>query len=73
MHFNAIVLQVEEAFGQSWNFHHACGALVRKHIAIKAPDNSGTLFITTMAPPPPNNSGTLFHNYDGFFLIFSPS
>ena len=69
MHFNAIVLQVAQAFRQSWNFHHASGVLVRKHTAIKAPNNSSTLFhnydgspypiipapysITTMHPPPP--------------------
>ena len=46
-------MQVAEGFGQRWNFHHTCGALVGKHIAIKAP----------------KNFGTMFYNYKGFFSI----
>ena len=42
-----------EGFGTRWNFHRVCGVLDGKHIAIKAP----------------NNAGTLFHNFNGFFSI----
>ena len=27
-----------------WNFHHTCGAVDGKHVAIKCPPNGGTLY-----------------------------
>lgn len=36
--------EVTTRFGQKWNFHHACGALDGKHVAIWCPRRSGTLY-----------------------------
>lgn len=45
--------EVAQKYGERWNFHHTCGALDGKHVAIRSP----------------RQSGTLFHNYKGFFSI----
>ena len=44
---------VAQRYGDRWNFHHACGALDGKHVAIKAPDKTGTMF----------------YNYKGYFSV----
>ena len=45
--------QVVNRFSTRWNYHHCCGAIDGKHVAIKCPADSGTLH----------------YNYKGYFSI----
>nr|XP_054753725.1 uncharacterized protein LOC129259462 [Lytechinus pictus] len=45
--------EVARTYADRWNFHHVCGALDGKHVAIRNPPGSGTIY----------------YNYKGFYSL----
>ena len=43
---NHKMTDLSDKFGSRWNFHNAIGGIDGKHITIKAPANSGSIYHT---------------------------